>query len=167
MTDNEIIKALECCTDVSRCCTECPYNEMDAPDCAERMMKETFSFIKYQQEYIEDLQVLTGMQRKRKYYWKFVTEVYQKEKGELHYPDFDEIYRRYFEQHEIIEALIAGQETLQKHFAEKMCKIVEELEERADDCKRYWENFGDEDEVSIMLGYKRAIGVVKGAINDR
>ena len=70
-------------------------------------------------------------------------------------------------QQEMIDALIAGQETLQKHFTDKLDRIVEELEERADDCKRYWENFGDEDEVSIMLGYKRAIGVVKGAINDR
>ena len=70
-------------------------------------------------------------------------------------------------QQEMIDSLIAGQETLQKHFADKLDSIVNELEERADDCKRYWENFGDEDEISIMLGYKRAIGVVKGAINDR
>lgn len=54
---------------------------------------------------IEDLKVLTGLQRKRKYYNKFVKEVWQKEHGKLSYPDFDEIYKRYFEQQAEIEKL--------------------------------------------------------------
>lgn len=54
---------------------------------------------------IEDLKVLTGLQRKRKYYNKFVKEVWQKEHGKLSYPDFDEIYKRYFEQQAEIERL--------------------------------------------------------------
>lgn len=56
-------------------------------------------------EEIEDLKVLMGLQRKRKYYNKFVKEVWQKEHGKLSYPDFDEIYKRYFEQQAEIEKL--------------------------------------------------------------
>lgn len=56
-------------------------------------------------EEIEDLKVLMGLQRKRKYYNKFVKEVWQKERGKLSCPDFDEIYKRYFEQQAEIEKL--------------------------------------------------------------
>ena len=119
MTDNEIIKALGICNSNSTCHV-CPYRKQMAADCVVLMMGDALALIKRQQEHIEDLEALTTLRNKRKYYNKFVTEVWQKEKGELHYPDFDEIYRRYFEQQEMIDALIAGQETLQKHFADKM-----------------------------------------------
>ncbi len=54
----------------------------------------------------EDLQRIVGLMNKRKYYRKFVDEVYRKEKGkELSDPDFDYIYRIYFEQKAEIEKL--------------------------------------------------------------
>lgn len=94
MTDNEIIKALECCTNDT--------NEPNCKECTKRphiyciceLLEEAFDLIKRQQE------------------------------------RFD--------------------------------RIVEQLEERAEDCRKYWDEFGDEDEISIMIGYKRAIEIVKG-----
>ena len=98
MTDNEIIKALECCTkdDNEPNCKECP-KEMHIY-CMCELLKDAFDLIKQQQEHIEVLEAMTTLRNKRKYYNRFVKEVWQKEKGELSYPDFDEIYRRYFEQ---------------------------------------------------------------------
>lgn len=64
---------------------------------AEELKRQT-SMIAEKQEEIEELRVLTGLMQKRTYYNKFVKEVFQKERGsDLIYPDFDEIYRRYFE----------------------------------------------------------------------
>ena len=69
--------------------------------------------IKEMQEEIEEFEIQTGLMRKRTYYNKFVKEVFQKEKGsDLIYPDFDEIYKRYFElieqREKIVEQLIAN-----------------------------------------------------------
>lgn len=47
-----------------------------------------------------------------------------------------------------------------------MDRIVEQLEAKAEDCRKYWDEFGDEDEISIMIGYKRAIEIVKGGGSD-
>ena len=122
MTDNEIIKALKVCSTYAvPQCESCPYYKQD--DCVEKSASDAVDLIKRQQEHIEDLEAMTKLRNKRHYYDRFVKEVYQKEKGELSYPDFDEIYKRYFEQQEMIDALIAGQETLQKHFADKMVNL--------------------------------------------
>ena len=102
MTDKEIIKALECCSG-EKACYDCPlYVEIEKV-CTATVASEAFKLIKFQQERIEDLEILTGLQRKRKYYNKFVKEVWQKERGKLSYPDFDEIYKRYFDQQAEIE----------------------------------------------------------------
>lgn len=89
MTDKEIIMELE------RMGAE---HESD-------FSNEVLCLIKWQKERIEDLEILTGVMRKRKYYNKFVKEVWQKERGKLSYPDFDEIYKRYFDQQAEIEKL--------------------------------------------------------------
>ncbi|MBR5316014.1 MAG: hypothetical protein IKU44_04405 [Firmicutes bacterium] len=112
MTDNENIKAME------KCVVSKGRYEFEDSHCENTVMEYVLDLIKRQQELIEEYEILNGLRNKRKYYNRFVKEVWQKEKGELSYPDFDEIYRRYFEQQEMIDALIAGQETLQKHFAE-------------------------------------------------
>ena len=70
-------------------------------------------------------------------------------------------------QQEMIEALIAGQETLQKHFADKMDKIVEQLKELADESI-----YGECDSVPVCENYctkcylDRAIAIVKGVQNE-
>ena len=48
MTGNEIIKALECCTSIAAC-SECPYDELKAPDCNETMLKDVLDLIQRQQ----------------------------------------------------------------------------------------------------------------------
>ena len=105
MTDTEIIKALECCAKpVGEGCRECPlYKE----DCVSVNMEElALDLINRQKAEIEELKVTTGLMGNRKFYNKFVKEVFQKENGsDLIYPDFDEIYKRYFEQQAEIEKL--------------------------------------------------------------
>ena len=62
--------------------------------------------IQEQQERIEELEIITGLANNRKYYRKFVDEVFCKQKGrELSEPDFDYIYQLYFEQQAEIEKL--------------------------------------------------------------
>lgn len=118
MTDKEIIKALECCSG-EKACYDCPlYVEIEKV-CTATVASEALKLIKFQQERIEDLEILTGLQRKRKYYNKFVKEVWQKEHGKLSYPDFDEIYKRYFEQQERFDRII---EQVRLYFIEQ-CEL--------------------------------------------
>ena len=159
MTDNEIIKALECCWE--RNCYDCPIHKEDkyCGICRAIIVREALDIIKQQQEHIEVLEAMTTLRNKREYYNRFLKEVWQKEKGELSEPDFDEIYRRYFEQQEMIDALIAGQETLQKHFADKMDKIVEELKRLPNVNSDYW-NFAD------LIDREDAIEIVREVQNE-
>ena len=48
MTDNEIVKALECCTDDGRCC-ECPMWEMLSANCIVELNRLALEIIKRQQ----------------------------------------------------------------------------------------------------------------------
>ena len=101
--------------------------------------REPIDRIKELEEEIEELKTLTGLQRKRTYYNRFVKEVFQKEKGsDLIYPDFDEIYKRYFE-------LLHQRE-----------KIVEKLEEKLKE-PRYQHDGED-----YFVGIIEAIEIVKG-----
>lgn len=87
--------------------------------------------IERQKEHIADLETITGLMHKRKYYRKFVDEVYQKQEGkELSSPDFDYIYQIYFEQKAEIERLQA-----------RSADVVEVV--RCKDCAFYFE-FGPE-----------------------
>ena len=59
MTDNEIIKALECCTDdsngVTRC-ERCPYQTTDLDYCIDDLLEQALDLINRQQAEIERLQ---------------------------------------------------------------------------------------------------------------
>ena len=101
--------------------SDCPYRKgMDCDTiCSYGKAIEALEKVESQQERIEDLEVLVGMQRKRKYYNKFVKEVWQKERGKLSYPDFDEIYKRYFEQQERLDKL---PEQIHKYFLKQVYK---------------------------------------------
>ena len=103
MTDNDIIKALECCVNkhewfVSYCDGDGNKHHIT--------IKDILDLINRQKAEIEELKIGAGLRNNRKYYRKFVDEVFQKEKGnDLLYPDFDYIYQLYFEQKAEIESL--------------------------------------------------------------
>ena len=54
MTDNEIIKALECCS-IKHACSECPYTRNKGCDCINGILKDTFDLINRLQADIERL----------------------------------------------------------------------------------------------------------------
>ena len=102
MNDEERQKALECC--LLGDCMSCPIFRFQ--DCWIMLKDETFSHLNRQQERIEELEIITGLANNRKYYRKFVDEVFCKQKGnELSEPDFDYIYQLYFEQQAEIDDL--------------------------------------------------------------
>ena len=69
-------------------------------------LKEALALFNRQQERIEELEIITGLANSRKYYRKFVDEIFCKQEGnELSEPDFDYIYQLYFEQQAEIERL--------------------------------------------------------------
>lgn len=56
MTDNEIIKALECCGNiVDSTCKECAYHETYNASCVVRLMRNALDLINRQKEEIESL----------------------------------------------------------------------------------------------------------------
>ena len=67
MTDDEIIKALECCKDYSypKICNECPYVECTTKKgCVDKMITDALAFINRQKAEIERLQgALTAEER--------------------------------------------------------------------------------------------------------
>lgn len=102
LTLAQLIEIWEICNGAEDC-QKCPLNDKS---CAKILhtatleaLKNLVQLVDFQKEEIEDFKRLTTIQRGRKYYNKFVTEVFQKERNnDLIYPDFDEIYKRYFEQ---------------------------------------------------------------------
>ena len=52
MTDNEIIKALECCSGSGLCC-ECPFWEMLSANCIVELNRSALELIKRQQAELE------------------------------------------------------------------------------------------------------------------
>ena len=106
MTDNEIINGLRYCLQDNEDCFKCPlYNKDLCPNSITKA-KAYLDLINRQKEDIEELEAIVDLRSKRRYYQKFVKEVYQKEKGnELSYPDFDYIYKLYFDQKAEIERL--------------------------------------------------------------
>ena len=114
MTNNEIIKALECCFEKPNC-IGCPLRtEKLMGVCTEKLTRECFGLIKQQQE--------------------------------------------------MIEALIAGQESLQKHFMDKLDKIVEMLKMCAVN-EPLMENGVTVGTVKVMP-LPIALEIVKGVQND-
>ena len=64
MTDNKIIRALECCnkSDNGKGCFKCPYRQY-CPDCLRRRNEDTIDLINRQKAEIERLQGLVNHQR--------------------------------------------------------------------------------------------------------
>lgn len=60
MTDNEIIKALECCSANYIACKECPFNSKSF--CERYVIENAFDFVKRQQTEIERLESLVKTQ---------------------------------------------------------------------------------------------------------
>lgn len=68
MTDEQIMKALECCTSESFVCSGCPYYTLEAQgveyteyDCSWYLRRDAFELIKRQQEDIELLKIDNGL----------------------------------------------------------------------------------------------------------
>lgn len=102
MNEEDIKKALVCCLEWH--CTKCPM--VGKYLCSKSLREHALDLINRQQERIEELEIITGLANNRKYYRKFVDEVFCKQKGkELSEPDFDYIYQLYFEQQAEIEQL--------------------------------------------------------------
>lgn len=102
MNDEKIKKALECCFESQ--CHKCPM--LGKHLCRKSLGKHALDFINQLQERIEELEILIEVAKCRKYYRKFIDEVFCKQKGnELLEPDFDYIYQLYFEQQAEIERL--------------------------------------------------------------
>lgn len=55
MSDNEIIKALECCSLIQGECKECPCNSVMDCDCEDMLLREAFYLINRQKAEIERL----------------------------------------------------------------------------------------------------------------
>lgn len=119
MTDEDIRKALECCScDTTRCiCNECPIRYRES--CLDDLPEIALDLINRQQERIEELEIITGLANKRKYYRKFVDDIFRKQEGnELSEPDFDYIYQLYFEQQTEIEKFKKAIKEADQHFSE-------------------------------------------------
>lgn len=102
MNDEKIKKALECCFESQ--CHKCPM--LGKHLCRKSLGKHALDFINQLQERIEELEILIEVAKCRKYYRKFIDEVFCKQKGnKLLEPDFDYIYQLYFEQQAEIEQL--------------------------------------------------------------
>ncbi len=108
MDAEKVIKALECCGD--KICKHCP-NFSEDIECGEKLIKEAVELFKRQQKRIEEL-----------------------ESAKVIYASVDyclEDYQESLEKIELLEAekeaLIAGQETLQKALADKIA-ILEEID---------------------------------------
>lgn len=121
----EIKKALECCLNPElNCCNDCPYNNNGRLSCLEsEMLKDVLILINELESENKELRVVTDIANERTYRKKFTDEwrkKYQKEldkQGNGHiagYPDFDFVYKLYFEQKNRIAELEEDKEKWQR-----------------------------------------------------
>ena len=151
----EIKKGLECCINPElNCCSDCPYNINGKLSCLEsNMLKDALNLINEFENENKELRVVTDIANERTYRKKFTDEwrkEYQKEldkQGNGHiagHPDFDLVYKLYFEQKDRIaelekeNALIKNSvvmrdyKTLEEIINNKVKQFAERLKERAD-----------------------------------
>ena len=67
MTDNEIIKALECCSEHVRNCAECPLNVTSLDHCSTRLAQNVLNLINRQNAEIDGLK--SEARRYKQYYF--------------------------------------------------------------------------------------------------
>lgn len=95
MTDNEIVKALECCnkSDNGKGCFECPYRQY-CPDCLRRRNEDTIDLINRQNAEIERLKAF------EKNVYETVKELRNKIKTEA-VKEFAERLKEYVESYDV------------------------------------------------------------------
>ena len=147
MTDNEIIKALECCTDTLSCPTDCPLFEDDR-DCLLVLNKPTLDLINRQKAEIESLRNDLA-----KEFTCFVGSPHKVESC----PFFDELEK------ERAEAVKEFAEKVKDEISNAIISNGRVIEERE---KKYRAN-RYEDDLCIMCDSKiMALGGIKWFIND-
>ena len=123
MTTDEIKRGLECCLNPElNCCNDCPYNNNGRLSCLEsEMLKDALNLINELESENKELRVVVDIANERTYRKKFIEEwrkEYQKEldkEGNGHiagFPDFDLVYKLYFEQKDRIAELKSENELL-------------------------------------------------------
>ena len=116
MNINDIKKGLECCLKPTiSYCVDCPYNNNGALDCnSDKMHQDALNLINELESENKELRVVVDIANERTYRKKFTEEwrkEYQKEldkQGNGHiagFPDFDLVYKLYFEQKDRIAEL--------------------------------------------------------------
>lgn len=185
MEEKKVIDSLKACANHAPC-TECHFNEYSGDDiceCTTMLAEEALKLIEFQEGLIEDYRALNILRNKRVHYRRFIEEVWKKEHGELSEPDFDEIYKRYFEQQEeikllkqnranIFEIMEAVERGRAKGIKELRGEIVEQLEVKRAKMEGLKKIHPDNSIVDVYIdgevnGYNYAIDLVKGATNDR
>lgn len=155
MNDEAIKQALECCFEWQ--CHKCPM--LGKRSCKKSLRKHALDFINLLQERIEELEILTGLANSRKYYRKFVDEVFCKQKGnELSEPDFDYIYQLYFEQQAEIERLNGNLFTISNACMQRRNEAIKEFAEKVKNyvkthCNPYGKPIFDYDTSLKILKY--------------
>ena len=125
MNIDDLKKALECCLNPKlTCCNDCPYNNNGRLSCLEsEMLKDALNLINELESENKELRVVTDIANERTYRKKFTDEwrkEYQKEldkEGKGHiagFPDFDLVYKLYFEQKDRIAELEEDKEKWQR-----------------------------------------------------
>lgn len=121
----EIKKGLECCSNTTLdCCNGCPYFIEGKFNCFEtKLLKDVLTLINELESENKELRVVTDIANERTYRKKFTDEwrkEYQKEldkQGNGHiagHPDFDLVYKLYFEQKDRIAELEKDKEKWQR-----------------------------------------------------
>ena len=123
MNIDDIKKGLECCLKPTvDYCADCPYNNNGALDCdIDKMHQDVLNLINELESENKELRVVVDIANERTYRKKFTDEwrkEYQKEldkQGNGHiagHPDFDLVYKLYFEQKDRIAELESENELL-------------------------------------------------------
>ena len=117
MNENDLKKTLECCFNPTlNYCVDCPYNtDKQWLDCnMDKLHQDALNLINELERENKELRVVTDVANEREYRKKFTDEwrkEYQKEldkQGNGHiagFPDFDLVYKLYFEQKDRIAEL--------------------------------------------------------------
>lgn len=121
MTDEQIVKALECCKDNDGC-NKCPYGDIFSKKCINLIQKNALDLIKRQQADKERLEIELQAMRGAANSYKSRVQTLELE---IEYLKADK------------EALINGQLTLQKMYLESRAEAVREFAERLKE-RRYF-----------------------------
>lgn len=153
MQDKEIVKALEYCF-VEKSCCDCAFVHNG---CLNKLGKNSIDLIHRLQAENEELRICQGLANNREFYSKFLKEVWQKQEGKkLSHPDFDYIYRVYFEQKAEIERLKDYNENLQTANTHLSNTLLDEVKTaKAEAVKEFAERLKE----SLMSRYRHFLNI--------